>query len=182
MDGGEIDRLADAARSEFETQRHVGVGRRFPAPGKYTLSEDSLRLADVRRVVDHPQVTAAAAELLEDEIRLSAFVIYAMPPGSPGTGGDYQGTHESAHCDYKPYRPVGSSLRWLFAIVPLVDYTEPVGPLRVSPGSHRIPTLTRRGRVTHVQRAQGDQLRPFRCSCVLRVDTLFSCSVDFFII
>ena len=173
MDGGEIDRLADAARSEFETQRHVGVGRRFPAPGKYTLSEDSLRLADVRRVVDHPRVTAAAAELLEDEIRLSAFVIYAMPPGSPGTGGDYQGTHESAHCDYKPYRPVGSSLRWLFAIVPLVDYTEPVGPLRVSPGSHRIPTLTRRGRVTHVQRAQGDQLRPFRDTRLRRGQVAF---------
>ena len=173
MDGAEIERLAEAARSEFEAQRHIGEGRRFPSPGKYTLSEDSLRLADVRRVVDHPQVTAAAAELLQDAIRLSAFVIYAMPPGSPGTGGDYKGTHESAHCDYKPYRPVGSSLRWLFVIVPLVDYTEQVGPLRVSPGSHRIPTLARRGRITHVQRARGDQLRPFRDTRLRRGQVAF---------
>ena len=161
MTGDEIDGLADAVRSEFETQRHIGEGRGFPAPGKYTLSEDSLRLADVRRVVDHPQVTGAVSQLLEDEIRTSAFVIYSMPPGSRGTGGDYKGTHESAHCDYKPYRPVGSSMRWLFVIVPLVDYTEEVGPLLVSPGSNRIPTLTRKGRITHVERARGDQLRPF---------------------
>lgn len=173
MGGDEIDRLAAAARSEFETQRHIGQGRRFPTPGKYTLSEDSLRLADVRRAVDHPQVTAAAAELLEDEIRMSAFVIYAMPPGSPGTGGDYQGTHESAHCDYKPYRPVGSSMRWLFAIVPLVDYTEQVGPLLVSPGSHRIPALARRGRITHVHRARGEQLRPFQDTRLRRGQVAF---------
>ena len=162
MTGDEIDRLADAVHAEFRTQRHIGEGRHFPDPGKYTLSEDSLRLPDVRRVVDHPQVTAAAAELLEDEIRISAFVIYAMPPGSPGTGGDYQGTHESAHCDYKPYRPVGSSMRWLFVIVPLVDYTEQVGPLLVSPGSHKIPTLIRKGRITHVERRGANSSGRFR--------------------
>ena len=173
MGRDEIDRLADAVRSEFRNQRHVGEGRRFPDPGKYTLSEDSLRLADVRRVVDHPQVTAAAAELLEDEIRISAFVIYSMPPGSPGTGGDYKGTHESAHCDYKPYRPVGSSMRWLFVIVPLVDYTEQVGPLLVSPGSHKIPRLNRRGRITHVERARGEELRPFQDTRLRRGQVAF---------
>ena len=100
----------------------------------------------------------AVSELLADEVCLSAFVIYSMPPGTEGTGGDYQRTHESAHCDYKPFRPVGSSLRWLFVIVPLVDYTDEVGPLLVSPGSHKIPELTRRGRVTHVRRARADDL------------------------
>ena len=173
MTGDEIDRLADAVHSEFRKQRHIGEGRHFPDPGKYTLSEDSLRLPDVRRLVDHPQVTAAASELLEDEIRISAFVIYAMPPGSPGTGGDYQGTHESAHCDYKPYRPVGSSMRWLFVIVPLVDYTEQVGPLLVSPGSHKIPTLIRKGRITHVERARGEQLRPFQDTRLRRGQVAF---------
>ena len=173
MTGDEIDRLADAVHSEFRKQRHIGEGRHFPDPGKYTLSEDSLRLPDVRRLVDHPQVTAAASELLEDEIRISAFVIYAMPPGSPGTGGDYQGTHESAHCDYKPYRPVGSSLRWLFVIVPLVDYTEQVGPLLVSPGSHKISTLIRKGRITHVERARGEQLRPFQDTRLRRGQVAF---------
>ena len=173
MTGDEIDRLADAVHAEFRKQRHIGEGKHFPDPGKYTLSEDSLRLPDVRRVVDHPQVTAAAAELLEDEIRISAFVIYAMPPGSAGTGGDYKGTHESAHCDYKPYRPVGSSMRWLFVIVPLVDYTEQVGPLLVSPGSHKIPRLTRRGHITHVERARGEQLRPFQDTRLRRGQVAF---------
>ena len=174
MSKDETDRLADSAYSEFHNQRHIGKGSTlFPEPGKYTLSEDSLRLADVRRVVDHPQITSAASELLEDEIRISAFVIYAMPPGSPGTGGDYKGTHESGHCDYKPYRPVGSSMRWLFVIVPLVDYTEEVGPLLVSPGSHKIPKLIRRGRITHVERARGDQIRPFQDTRLRRGQVAF---------
>ena len=174
MNKDEIDRLADSAYSEFHNQRHIGRGTSvFPHPGKYTLSEDSLRLADVRRVVDHPQITSIASELLEDEIRMSAFVIYAMPPGSPGTGGDYTGTHDSAHCDYKPYRPVGSSLRWLFVIVPLVDYTEEVGPLLVSPGSHKLPKLTQRGRITYVERARSDQLPPFKDTCLKRGQVAF---------
>ena len=157
----EVTRIAEAARDEFETHRYMAAKARFPAPTKYVLSEDSLRLPDIRLVVDHPRIVAAVSELLADEVCLSAFVIYSMPPGTQGTGGDYQRTHESAHCDYKPFRPVGSSLRWLFVIVPLVDYTEEVGPLLVSPGSHQIPELTRRGRVTHVRRARADELPAF---------------------
>ena len=161
LNSDEVSRIADAARAEFETHRYVAAKTRFPAPTKYVLSEDSLRLPDIRLVVDHPRIVAAATELLEDEVCISAFVIYSMPPGTAGTGGDYQRTHELAHCDYKPFRPVGSSLRWLFAIVPLVDYTEEVGPLLVSPGSHKIPELTRHGRVTHVRRARADELPAF---------------------
>ena len=157
----EVSRIAEAAREEFETHRYMAAKARFPAPSKYVLSEDSLRLPDIRLVVDHPRIVGAVGELLEDEVCLSAFVIYSMPPGTQGTGGDYQRTHESAHCDYKPFRPVGSSLRWLFVIVPLVDYTEEVGPLLVSPGSHQIPELTRRGRVTHVRRARAAELPGF---------------------
>ena len=157
----EVTRIAEAAREEFETHRYMAAKARFPAPTKYVLSEDSLRLPDIRLVVDHPRLVTAVSELLADEVCLSAFVIYSMPPGTQGTGGDYQRTHESAHCDYKPFRPVGSSLRWLFAIVPLVDYTEEVGPLLVSPGSHKIPELTRRGRVTHVRRARAAELPAF---------------------
>ena len=157
----EVTRIAEAAREEFETHRYMAEKARFPAPTKYVLSEDSLRLPDIRLVVDHPLLVTAVSELLADEVCLSAFVIYSMPPGTQGTGGDYQRTHESAHCDYKPFRPVGSSLRWLFVIVPLVDYTEEVGPLLVSPGSHKIPELTRRGRVTHVRRARAAELPAF---------------------
>ena len=157
----EVGRIAAAAREEFETHRYMDAKARFPAPTKYVLSEDSLRAADIRLVVDHPRIVAAVSELLADEVCLSAFVIYSMPPGTEGTGGDYQRTHETAHCDYKPFRPVGSSLRWLFVIVPLVDYTDEVGPLLVSPGSHKIPEFTRHGRVTHVRRARADDLPAF---------------------
>lgn len=156
----EVNQLADSVRTEFEGQRHIDKGKKlFPEPWTYTLSEESLRLADLRHVVDRPQITGAVSQLLEDEIRLSSFIVYAKPPGAPGTSGDYYGSHESAHCDYKPFRPAGSSLRWLFVIVPLVDYTDEVGPLLVSPGSHKIPKLTRKGRITHVERAQGNQIK-----------------------
>ena len=161
LNSDEVSRIADATRSEFETHRYMPGKVRFPEPSKYVLSEDSLRLPDIRLVVDHPRIVNAASELLQDEVCVSAFVIYSMTPGSEGTGGDYQRTHESAHCDYKPFRPVGSSMRWLFAIVPLVDYTEEVGQLLVSPGSHKIPELTRNGRITHVRRARAEELPGF---------------------
>ena len=161
LNSDEVSRIAEAARAEFETHRYMPAKTRFPAPTKYVLSEDSLRRPDIRLAVDHPRIVAAVTELLADEVCVSAFVIYSMPPGTSGTGGDYQRTHESAHCDYKPFRPVGSSLRWLFAIVPLVDYTDEVGPLLVSPGSHKVPELTRHGRVTHVRRARAAELPAF---------------------
>ena len=84
----EVDRIAAAAREEFETHRYIDAKARFPAPTKYILSEDSLRLADIRLVVDHPRIVGAVSELLADEVCLSAFVIYSMPPGTEGTGGD----------------------------------------------------------------------------------------------
>ena len=110
----EVSRIAAAARGEFETHRYMDAKARFPAPTKYILSEDSLRLADIRLVVDHPRIVTAVSELLADEVCLSAFVIYSMPPGTEGTGGDYQRTHESAHCDYKAFlgaRAAGHCLR-----------------------------------------------------------------------
>ena len=177
----ETNRMAHAARTEFETHRylrsgrssHEGGGSRYPAPRRYILSEDSLRLADIRQVVDHPHVVAAAAELLRDDVCLSAFAIFGMPPGSAGTYSDTKFGDELAHWDYRPARPVGSSLRWLFVIVPLEDYTEAVGPLLVSPGSHKLATLTRRGRITHVRAARNDALPAFVDARLRRGDVLF---------
>lgn len=59
----------------------------------------------------------------------SAFVVYDRTPGGPGL---------PAHHDYKRWRPVGSSMNWLFTIVPLDDFDELRGALRVAPGSHRL--------------------------------------------
>ena len=167
MSGDETRRLAAAAREEFEGHRYMRrrsgasgdfMGAVYPAPRRYILSEDSLRLADIRRVVDHPRIVTAATELLEDDVCLSAFAVFAMPPGSHGTYSDERFGDEQAHWDYRPARPVGSSLRWLFVIVPLTDYTEAVGPLYVSPGSHKLATTIRKGRITHVRAARVKEL------------------------
>jgi hypothetical protein len=60
-----------------------------------------------------------------------------------------------AHFDYKPWRCVGSYVKWMFAVIPFVDYTEEVGPLCVDPGSHRkTRVLPSDGRVHQVDAAQ----------------------------
>ena len=153
LDAAETSRLAAAARDEFESHRYLPGGTPYPAPRRYILAEDSLSRPAIRQVVDHPRIVAAAAELLQDEVCLSAFAVFAMPPGSPGTYSDTRRGDELPHWDYRPARPVGSSLRWLFVIVPLADYTDDVGPLLVSPGSHQLATLTREGRITRVRPA-----------------------------
>ena len=71
----EVDRLADAARAEFEAHRYVPGTVRFPTPATYLLSEDNLQIADVRFVVDHPRIVTGVAELLGPEICLSAFAL-----------------------------------------------------------------------------------------------------------
>ena len=65
--------LLAAARAEFEAHRYVPGTVRFPTPATYLLSEDNLQIADVRFVVDHPRIVTGVAELLGQEICLSAF-------------------------------------------------------------------------------------------------------------
>eukprot|EP01043_Picozoa_sp_COSAG02_P001760 COSAG02_NODE_38_length_48090_cov_107.207060_7_plen_389_part_00 len=56
------------------------------------------------------------------------------------------------HYDYKPYRPVGSFLSFIFAVVPLSNYTTEAGPLLLSPRSHlRTRVLPSDGRVHSVE-------------------------------
>ena len=58
------------------------------------------------------------------------------------------------HYDYKPYRPVGSFLSFVFAVVPLSNYTPEAGPLLLSPRSHlRSRVLPSDGRVHGVEAA-----------------------------
>ena len=99
----------------------------YPAPGRYTLANNSLKDADLAFIVEHPTIVSAAGELLEDDPVLTAYVIYDRTPGGPGL---------PAHNDYKRWRPVGSSMNWLFTIVPFTDFNEETGPLFVAPGSH----------------------------------------------
>lgn len=100
----------------------------YPAPGRYTLANDCLKDPDLAFIVEHPTIVSAAAELLDDDPVLTAYVIYDRTPGGPGL---------PAHNDYKRWRPVGSSMNWLFTIVPFTDFDEKTGPLFIAPGSHQ---------------------------------------------
>lgn len=105
----------------------------YPAPGRYTLANSALKDPDLAGIAEHPTILSAAAQLLDDEPRLSAYVIYDRTPGGPGI---------PAHHDYKRWRPVGSSMNWLFTIVPFCDYNQHNGPLYIAPGSHHLNRIT----------------------------------------
>lgn len=106
---------------------------RYPEPGRYTLANNALKDPDLGFVVEHPAVVGPAAQLLGDDPRLTAFVVYDRTPGGPSIG---------SHNDYKRWRPVGSSMNWLFTIVPFTDYDADAGPLYVVPGSHQVERVT----------------------------------------
>ena len=103
-------------------------------------------------IVEHPKVIAAVEILLGGRAYLSQYDIKLRQPGY---------IDGEVHYDYKPYRTVGSSLNWLFVMIPLVDYSEQAGPLLVAPGSHRLAeVLQGDGRVRHVRLADSKHVGP----------------------
>ena len=58
---------------------------RFPEPGRYTLANQCLKDPDLAFVAEHPNVVSAAAELLGDAPRLTAYVVYDRTPGGFGS-------------------------------------------------------------------------------------------------
>ncbi|MFT7649337.1 MAG: hypothetical protein ACI8Y4_004098 [Candidatus Poriferisodalaceae bacterium] len=105
----------------------------YPEPGRYTLANNSLKDPDLGFIVEHPEVVGPAAQLLGDEPRLTAYVLYDRTPGGPAIG---------SHNDYKRWRPVGSSMNWLFTIMPFCDFDDEAGPLYIAPGSHHLERVT----------------------------------------
>lgn len=121
------------------------VPNKYPEPGRYTLATQSLSIPGLAIIAEHPVIVECAKTLLEDDPVLTAFVMYDRTPNGPPI---------SKHNDYKRWRPVGSSMNWLFAIVPLDDFDEAHGQLFVSPGSHRLERISDTGeRVLHVDPA-----------------------------
>ena len=106
-----------------------GEGFEYPTPGKYTIQGNQMADPGFVPIVEHPVVVNAVETFLGELAYLTAFVAYLRSPGDKGGG---------AHCDYKRWRPVGSSMNWLFAIIPLNDFDKSFGPLLVSPGSHKL--------------------------------------------
>ena len=101
----------------------------YPAPGRYTLATQSARDPDLAFIIEHEVIVEAARDALREDPVLTAYVIYDRTPKGAGL---------PIHHDYKRWRPVGSSMHWLFTIVPFCDFDEESGPLYVAPGSHRV--------------------------------------------
>ena len=129
---------AEVLRLERGFARHPPVDgtldstKTYPEPGRYTLANNCLKDPDLAFIAEHPTILDAAETLLGDAPRLTAFVIYDRTPG----GGSIP-----AHNDYKRWRPVGSSMNWLFTIVPFSDFDAQTGQLFVAPGSHHLERI-----------------------------------------
>ncbi|MGI9613174.1 MAG: phytanoyl-CoA dioxygenase family protein [Acidimicrobiales bacterium] len=108
-------------------------GATYPAPGRYTLAKNCAKDPDLASLAEHPTITSAARDVLGDDPKLTAFVIYDRTPGGPPI---------PSHNDYKRWRPVGSSMNWAFTIVPFCDFDSAAGQLFVAPGSHRLDRIT----------------------------------------
>ncbi len=113
----------------------------YPEPGRYTLANNCCKDPDLAFIIEHPAIVPRVTTLLGDQPRLTAYVIYDRTPGGEGI---------PAHNDYKRWRPVGSSMNWLFSIVPFCDFDDQTGQLFVAPGSHRL------------ERIYADSQRPLR--------------------
>jgi len=139
-----LDQASDLHPPLDDGKDKGGVGN-WPSPGRYTLAKSSWCDPTFVYFAEHPTIVGGAKELLNDDINLTAFVLYDRTPGGAGLPG---------HHDYKRWRPVGSSLNWLFTIIPMCDYDNATGPLFVAPGSHHTDRLTNRGEgVMHVTEA-----------------------------
>ncbi len=102
----------------------------YPEPGKYTVSGNTMSAhPKLAPIAEHPTIVHCIESLLGEQAHLAAFVAYVRTPGDKGS---------NPHNDYKRWRPVGSSMNWLFAIVPLTDFDAEHGPLLVSPKSHEL--------------------------------------------
>lgn len=144
FDDGEIESF-DRAYKRQPPDSAIPAGKTYPEPARYTLAKSCMADPDLAAIAEHPRVLGPAQTLLGDEPILTAFVVYDRTPGGSGL---------PRHNDYKRWRPVGSSMNWLFTIVPFTDYDEEVGPLFVGRGSHRLERVQDHGgRALHVEPA-----------------------------
>ena len=126
---------------------------KYPEPGKYTIAGNKMAESSLASIAEHPTVVNAVECALGQPAHLTAFVAYLRSPGDRGSGG---------HCDYKRWRPVGSSMNWVFAIIPLTDFDKVYGPFMVSPGSHKLAqVIDEDAHILDLTRPDTKQLAPF---------------------
>ena len=126
---------------------------RYPEPAKYTVSGNRLAEPGLTAIAEHPVVLGAVEAVLGKPAHLTAYVAYLRTPGDKGAG---------AHCDYKRWRPVGSSMNWVFAIIPLTDFDADYGPFLVSPKSHKLTqVIDPKAHILDLTRPDREALPPF---------------------
>ena len=126
---------------------------KYPQPAKYTVSGNRLAEPGLTAIAEHPTVVSAVESVLGQPAYLTAYVAYLRTPGDKGAG---------AHCDYKRWRPVGSSMNWVFAIIPLTDFDADYGPFLVSPKSHKLTqVIDKEAHILDLTRPDAEQLAPF---------------------
>ncbi len=126
---------------------------KYPKPAKYTVSGNRLADPELAAIAEHPTVIDAVESVLGQPAYLTAYVAYLRTPGDTGAG---------AHCDYKRWRPVGSSMNWVFAIIPLTDFDSAFGPFLVAPKSHQLAqVIDPDAHILDLNRPDAKQLAPF---------------------
>ena len=124
----EADELRRVVQEQVKRDAYPST-LKYPEPAKYTVSGNRLADPGLTAIAEHPRVIGAVESALGQPAHLTAYVAYLRTPGDRGGG---------AHCDYKRWRPVGSSMNWVFAIIPLTDFDTAYGPFLVAPKSHRL--------------------------------------------
>ena len=125
----------------------------YPEPAKYTVSGNRMAEPGLAAIAEHPALVGAVESALGGPAHLTASVAYLRTPSDKGGG---------AHSDYKRWRPVGSSMNWVFAIIPLNDFDPSFGPFMVSPGSHKLPrVIDPRAHILDLTAPDREQLPPF---------------------
>ncbi len=107
----------------------VVVGQTYPGPGRWTLARNAMADPDLAYLAARPEMVEPIRAVLDDDPKILMWAYYDRTPGGQGL---------PSHNDYKRWRPIGSSMRWSFAIIPFVDFDETAGRLEVAPGSHRV--------------------------------------------
>ena len=128
FDEATLNRFETAARSHPPVDQVV-VGKQYPAAGRWTLARNAMADPDLAFIMATPEMTEPMRAVLDDDPKIIMFAYYDRTPGGAGL---------PSHSDYKRWRPIGSSMRWAFAIVPLCDFDEAAGKLEFVPGSHRV--------------------------------------------
>ncbi len=148
----EADELRRVVQQEVKRDAYPST-LKYPQPAKYTVSGNRLAAPGLTAIAEHPTVIGAVESVLAQPAYLTAYVAYLRTPGDKGAG---------AHCDYKRWRPVGSSMNWVFAIIPLTDFDAAYGPFLVSPKSHKLMQIINPdARILDLTRPDAKQLAPF---------------------